>query len=171
MRIALGGISHETNTYADAITGPTDLGRFAVLRGDQLLDVRGTATFMAGFLDGCEGIGADPVPTLWAWAGPSGTVTAEAFATLRDDFLERLTTALPVDAVALDLHGAGVVEGIDDLEGNLAAEVRRVVGPDVPIVAALDLHGNITEQMVETLDAFFGNQLYPHTDGRERWTS
>ena len=74
MRIALGGISHETNTYADAITGPTDLDRFVVLRGDQLLNVRGTATFMAGFLDGCDEIGAVPVPTLWAWAGPSGTV-------------------------------------------------------------------------------------------------
>jgi microcystin degradation protein MlrC len=168
LRIALGGISHETNTYADSVTGPTGLERFVIRRGDRMLHARGTATFLAGFLDGCDEIGAEPVPTLWAWAGPSGTVTADAFAALRDELLERLAAALPVDAVALELHGAGVVEGIDDLEGHLGTEVRRLVGPDVPIVAALDLHANITDQMAETFDAFFGNHLYPHTDGRER---
>ena len=168
LRIALGGISHETNTYADSVSGPTGLDRFVVRRGDRMLKARGTATFMGGFLDACDEIGAEPVPTLWAYANPSGTVTAAAYAALRDELLERLAAALPVDAVALELHGAGVVEGIDDLEGELGAAVRELVGPDVPIVAALDLHGNITDHMAETFDAFFGNQLYPHTDGRER---
>lgn len=168
MRIALGGISHETNTYADAVSGPTDLSRFVVRRGERLLKARGTATFMGGFIDACEEIGAEPVATLWAWANPSGTITADAYAALHDELLERLAAALPVDAVALELHGAGVVEGIDDLEGHLGAAVRRLVGPDVPVVAALDLHGNITDTMAEAFDAFFGNQLYPHTDGRER---
>ncbi len=87
---------------------------------------------------------------------------------MRDELLDRLAAAMPVDAVALELHGAGVVEGIDDLEGDLGTDVRRLVGPDVPIVAALDLHGNVTDEMVEAFDVFFGNQLYPHTDGRER---
>lgn len=168
MRVALGGISHETNTYADAVTGPTGLERFIVQRGDRMLRVRGTATFVGGFLDGCDEVGAEPVPTLWAFAPPSGTVTAEAYASLRDELLDRLAAALPVDAVALELHGAGVVEGLDDLEGDLGAAVRGLVGPDVPVVAALDLHGNITAAMVEAFDVFFGNQLYPHTDGRER---
>jgi microcystin degradation protein MlrC len=168
VRIALGGISHETNTYADAVSGPTGLGHFAIRRGDRILKARGTATFVGGFLDGCDEAGAEPVPTLWAWANPSGTITADAYATLRGELLDRLAAALPVDAVALELHGAGVVEGIDDLEGDLGAAVRSLVGPDVPIVAALDLHGNITEAMAETFDALFGNQLYPHTDGRER---
>lgn len=168
MRIALGGINHETNTYADPISGPTGLERFTIRRGDRMLRARGTATFLGGFLHGCEELGAEPLPTLWAFAGPSGTVTAEAYAALRDELLDRLRAVLPVDAVALELHGAGVVEGIDDLEGDLAAEVRRLVGPDVPIVAALDLHGNVTDTMAETLDAFFGNHLYPHTDGHER---
>lgn len=168
LRIALGGISHETNTYADAVTGPTDLDGFVVRRGDRILRARGTATFVGGFLDGCDEVGAEPVPTLWAWANPSGTITAAAYASLRDELLDRLTAALPVDAVALELHGAGVVEGIDDLEGDLGAAVRDLVGPDVTLVAALDLHGNITDRMAETFDVFFGNHLYPHTDGRER---
>ena len=146
LRIALGGISHETNTYADSVSGPTDLDRFVVRRGDRMLKARGTATFMAGFLDACDEIGAEPVPTLWAYANPSGTVTAAAYAAFGDELLERLAAALPVDAVALELHGAGVVEGIDDLEGELGPGGRRLVGPDVPIVAALDLHGNITDR-------------------------
>lgn len=168
MRIAIGGIGHETNTFADAVTGVTGLDRFVVRRGADVLRARGTATFTGGFLEACDEIGAEPVPTLWAWANPSGTIAASAYATLRADLLERLASVLPVDAVALDLHGAGVVEGIDDLEGDLGAAVRDLVGPDVPIVAALDLHGNITDAMAETYDALFGNHLYPHTDGFER---
>lgn len=168
MRIALGGLSHETNTYADAVTGPTGLDRFVVQRGDRMLRARGSDNYVGGFLDACDELGAEPVPTLWAWAGPSGTITADAFTTLGDELLRRLQDAMPFDAVALELHGAGVVEGIDDLEGHLGAEVRRLVGPDVPIVAALDLHANITDEMAEVFDVFFGNHLYPHTDGRER---
>ncbi len=168
MRIALGGISYETNTYADTVSGPSGLDRFIVQRGDRMLRARGTETFLGGFLAACDEIGAEPVPTLWAFATPSGTITAEAYASLRDELLDRLAAAMPVDAVALELHGAGVVEGIDDLEGDLGTDVRRLVGPDVPIVAALDLHGNVTDEMVEAFDVFFGNQLYPHTDGRER---
>jgi microcystin degradation protein MlrC len=78
VRIALGGIGHENNTYADSVTGPTGLDRFIVRRGDRLLRARGTETFLGGFLDGCESVGAEPVPTLRAFAGPSGTATAEA---------------------------------------------------------------------------------------------
>jgi len=158
VRIALGGISHETNTYADAVTGTTGLDRFGIRRGDRMLRARATDTFVGGFLDACDTLGAEPVPTLWAWAGPSGTVTADAYATLRGELLERIAAVLPVDAVALELHGAGVVDGIDDLEGDLGAAVRSLVGPDVPIVAALDLHGTITEAMVDTFDVFFGNE-------------
>lgn len=168
MRIALGGMSHETNTYADSVSGLTGLERFMVRRSDQILKAQGTDTFLGGFLDGCEEIGAVPVPTLWALASPSGTIATDAYVALRTELLDRLGAAMPVDAVALELHGAGVVEGIDDLEGDLGDAVRRLVGPDVPIVAALDLHGNITDAMAVSFDALFGNQLYPHTDGRER---
>jgi microcystin degradation protein MlrC len=168
LRIALGGLGHETNTYADAVSGPTGLDRFAVRRGDRMLRARGTETFVGGFLDACDELGAEPVPTLWAWANPSGTITAEAYAALHDELLQRLADVLPVDGVALELHGAGVVDGIDDLEGHLGSAVRELIGPSVPLVAALDLHGNITGRMVEVFDALFGNELYPHTDGRAR---
>jgi microcystin degradation protein MlrC len=133
-----------------------------------MLRARGSDTFVGGFLDACDELSAEPVPTLWAWASPSGTIDAAAYASLHDELLERLAASLPVDGVALELHGAGVVDGIDDLEGHLGAAVRQLIGPDVPLVAALDLHGNITERMVEVFDVLVGNELYPHTDSRER---
>jgi microcystin degradation protein MlrC len=70
--------------------------------------------------------------------------------------------------VALALHGAGVVEGIDDLEGDLCREVRAAVGPDTPIVVSLDLHGNMTQAMADTVTAMLGVHYYPHTDMYER---
>jgi microcystin degradation protein MlrC len=90
LRIAIGGLSHETNTYADAVSGPTGPDAFSIRRGERVLRARGTETFVGGFLDACEELGAEPVPTLWAWANPSGTIGAEAYAALRDELLQRL---------------------------------------------------------------------------------
>ena len=169
LRIALGGISHETNTYALACFGPTELEDFAVARGPEIEErCRGTRTFIGGMLDGADAIGATVVLTTSAITQPSGTIARRAYEALRDEILDGIRAALPVDAVALDLHGAGVVEGIDDLEGELASDIRALVGDDVKIVAPLDLHGNITERMAENIDLMLGVHHYPHTDMYER---
>ena len=69
-----------------------------------------------------------------------------------------------MDGVFLDLHGAGVVEHLEDLEGDLCAAVRDLVGEAVPITAAFDLHGNVTQQMADSLDGVFACHQYPHID-------
>ncbi len=168
MRIAVGGIEHETNTYATESMGTTSLDDFQQLRGDEIFDVRGTRTFVGGFLSAIDDAGHDAVPILWAWAGPSGIIEAPTYQSLKAEYLGRLTAALPVDAVAISMHGAGVVEGIDDLEADLAGAIRAVVGNDVPIVVPLDLHGNITPEMGDRIDLMLGVQEYPHTDMFER---
>lgn len=168
MRIAVGGIEHETNTYATEFMGSTGLDDFQQLRGDEIFGVRGTRSFVAGFLSAIDHANHEPVPLLWAWAGPSGVITRQAYDALKDEFLERLAAALPVDAVAVSMHGAGVVEDIPDLEADLAAAIRAVVGPAVPVVVPLDLHGNITTQMADGIDVMLGVQEYPHTDMFER---
>lgn len=169
MRIAVGGISHETNTYANACFGFTELEAFSIARGDEIIERNaGTRTFVGGFLAAAERIGAQVVPTLTAIAQPSGTIASGAYAAMKTELLERLRAALPVDAVALELHGAGVVEVIDDLEADLAGEIRSLVGADVPIVAPLDLHGNITPAMASAIDLMLGVHYYPHTDMYER---
>jgi microcystin degradation protein MlrC len=169
VRIALGGITHETNTYATACFGPTELDDFEVSReGEIVRRYGGTRTFIGGMLAGAEALGADLVPTVFAITQPSGTIARSAYDALKDELLGRISLALPVDAVALELHGAGVVDGVDDLEGDLVGAIREVVGDDVKIVAPLDLHGNITERMAEVLDLMLGVHYYPHTDMYER---
>ena len=168
MRIAVGGIEHETNTYATESMGTTRLDDFQQLRGDEIFSVRGTRTFLGGFLSAIDDADHEAVPILWAWAGPSGIIELPAYDALKSEYIERLTAALPVDAVAVSMHGAGVVEGIEDLEADLAAAIREAAGPDVPIVVPLDLHGNITSEMGDRIDLMLGVQEYPHTDMYER---
>jgi microcystin degradation protein MlrC len=91
-------------------------------------------------------------------------VTAEAFERITGELIGRLSAALPVDAVYLDLHGAMVSEPFEDGEGELLRRVRAVVGPEVPIGISLDYHSNVTPLMVETSDSLIGYRTYPHVD-------
>lgn len=169
MRIAIAGLSHETNTYAVESTGHTGLNRFLVSREDEVVARnRGVRSYVGGMLDAADAIGAEVVPVVVAIADPSGTIAAEAYADLKDSILRGVEAVLPVDAVALELHGAGVVDGTPDLEGDLGQALRTLVGPDVKLVAAFDLHGNVTPAMVDAYDLMLPVHLYPHTDMYER---
>jgi microcystin degradation protein MlrC len=169
VRVAIAGISHETNTYAVDSTGHTGLDLFRISRGAEILErERGVRTFVGGMLDAADEIGAEVVPTFLARADPSGTIAAEAYASMKAELLATVEAVLPVDAVALELHGAGVVDGTPDLEGDLGSALRDLVGLDVPVVAAFDLHGNVTDEMVEAYDVLLPVHLYPHTDMWER---
>ena len=150
MRVAVGGIRHETNTFS---TLRTALADFRVERGDEIRP------------PGADGL--DVVGTLVAGASPHGLVERAAYETLKAELLDRLRAALPVDGVFLDLHGAMEVEEIGDGEGDLAAAVRALVGPDIPIVASLDLHGNISPELVAACDAMTALRTAPHRDGME----
>jgi len=182
MRIAVGGLVHETNTFAPT---PTTLADFdmdgsspRVQRGAGLVATlsRGSAP-MAGIL---RELGAAPhvtlVPLLWAEAQPGGLVTREAFDVLAGEFLQGLDQVLeaagplsagPLSAVVLDLHGAMVVEGLPDAEGWLLQEVRQRLGEGPFLAAALDFHGNLSAGMVEASDLLIGYRTYPHVDMAE----
>jgi len=118
-------------------------------------------------MDGCETHGFELVPTVFASATPSGTITTEAFDTLLKQTLDGIEGAGEFDGVAMHLHGAGVAENHDDIEGRVLAEVRRVIG-DKPLVSTFDLHANHTRLMVESADVLIGYDTYPHVDGYER---
>jgi microcystin degradation protein MlrC len=168
VRVAIAGISHESNTYAVEASGLTGAAWFDCYRGDEILARYGaTATYIGGMVDGLAGLGAAAVPTFFAIGEPSGTIRTAAYEQLRDELLGRLRLALPVDAVALELHGAGVTESTDDLEGALLEDIRALVGT-TPIVATLDLHANVTDRMAAHADILLGVQLNPHTDMHER---
>ena len=103
-----------------------------------------------------------------AWAEPGGLLQQRAYEELRDEILDQLRAALPVDAVVLGLHGAMVAQNYDDCEGDLLSRVRAIVGPDVLIAAELDPHSHLTRLRVESADILAAFLEFPHTDFFER---
>ncbi|MBZ4691043.1 MAG: family peptidase [Cereibacter sp.] len=171
-RIALAGFVHESNSFAPSAANMVAFeqggGYLPLSRGGQILErARDVNLPIAGAISHAERQGWQLAPLLWAAAVPSAPVTAECFKAISDEIVEGLRQAGALDGVFLDLHGAMVAEGAPDGEGALLARVREVVGPDVPIVAALDLHGNISPLMVEMADRLVGFRTYPHVDMAE----
>ena len=116
---------------------------------------------VAGFIDAAKTHGWTVLPSAWAGAIPSSYVTRDAFERIAgaicEDVLEATKTGL--DAIYLDLHGAAVAEQAADSEGELLQRLRAIVGPDLPIVASLDLHANVTRRMLRLADALV---VLPH---------
>ena len=167
-RIAVGGLHHETNSYAPQ---PATFERFVEADGWPPL-LRGEAMFagsaginlaITGFIDAARAAGHELVPLVWANACPSAPVTEDAFERLAAMMQEDLAAAGPIDAIYLDLHGAMVTDHLPDGEGELLARIRRQAG-GIPIVAALDLHANLSGAMVAESDALVAYRTYPHID-------
>jgi microcystin degradation protein MlrC len=166
MRIAIGGILHESNTFAPA---STPLAAFGVRRGEEIVAAhRDTFHEVAGFLRGGAECGLDLVPTLLAGATPAGTVAADAFETLVGELVERLREVKPLDGVLLALHGAMAVEGFPDGDGEVVRRVREALGPELPLVVTHDFHANISDQLVDLSTALVVYRTNPHVDQRER---
>jgi microcystin degradation protein MlrC len=167
--IAVGGLQHETNTFAPTLADYAafeDGGGWPPLStGPELFDrVAGANIPIQGAIEHLRSNGHRLVPLLWAAASPSAHVTNEAFERLAGDMINLLSQGPAVDGVVLDLHGAMVTQAHDDGEGELLRRVREAVGPRVPIVISLDLHANITQSMVQLADAISVYRTYPHVD-------
>jgi microcystin degradation protein MlrC len=109
-----------------------------------------------------------------SWADPAGLVARTTYEELRDEILEQLRSAMPVDSVVLGLHGAMVAQGYDDPEGDLLAQVRDIVGPDVLVCAELDPHSHLTARRVAAANFFVVFKEFPHIDfvdrARDLWS-
>ncbi len=112
--------------------------------------------------------GHDVVESIGAAATPSGPTVKADYELIRDEIVSDLKKAMPVDAIALFLHGAQLAQGYDDCEGDLLARLRAVAGPDVPIGVEFDLHGNVTPEMMRNATVLIACKEYPHTDFLER---
>jgi microcystin degradation protein MlrC len=160
-------VAQETNTFQ---WQPTTLDDFqrpgfgSLVRGVEILALAGTGTVYGGVIPAAADLGIELIPTTYASVMPGGPVERAAFDALRDEILAGIAAALPVDGVLLVLHGAMVLSDWDDAEGLLLREVRALVGPDVPIVVPLDLHTNLSDEMVAQATALVGYREYPHTD-------
>ena len=170
LRVALGGFSHETNSFSPHPADQAALAAAPLLRGDEVVSAHiGSRSPTAGFLDAAEQDGkVDVVPLVSASLTPMGLVTDDVFETVVGELVEGLTTGGPWDAVYLDLHGAGVSRSHPDMDGEILRRVRQAVGPDTIVATTLDMHANVSPQMIEQADLVNLYQTNPHLDTHER---
>jgi microcystin degradation protein MlrC len=159
-RIGIGGIAIECSTFSPLASTLAD---FRILRGEAM-QVR--YPFMPDWnFHGRRDI--TWLPCLYAGAIPGGPVTGDAYAAMKEELLDRIRAALPLDGFFFDVHGAMTVQGLDDAEADLAAAIRALVGPGCLISAGMDLHGNISAHLVENVNLFTAYRLAPHDDALE----
>ena len=172
-RIALLGFSIECNKFAPP-AGAADFSARADAAGAALLAEARAAhprisAEMPAFVAAMDRTGPwTPVPLRLAQAQPNGPVVHAFFQHLMAEWRQGLEAAKPLDGVYVCSHGAGLTTEDDDPDGALLALVRESVGPEVPIVATFDLHANVSERMVDSIDVFIGYRTNPHLDMRER---
>ena len=168
MRIAIGGIMHESNTF---ITLPTTRQRFeegSLTFGAAMLPVWSEAHHeVGGFISAASAFGYDLVPTVMALATPAGPVTDAAL----DEIVDCIITECgkqPIDGLLLALHGAMVTPNYLSADTEVLRRIRKVLGPELPIALTLDFHGNCTPEMGDHANIIIGYQTYPHIDQRLR---
>ncbi|EHH68725.1 M81 family metallopeptidase [Gluconobacter morbifer] len=152
-RIAFGGIHTECSTYNPILMQEKD---FRVLRGQGMTE--------APYFSFLKRFDATFLPLLHARAVPGGPVSRTAYESFKAEFLEKLQAALPIDGLYLAMHGAMTVEGLDDAEADWIGAARTVVGPDCIVAASYDLHGNVSQPIINALDLFSAYRTAPHID-------
>lgn len=166
MRIAVGQLWQETNTFNRNPTTLDDFEHWGLATGPEVIDRYGETGELGGFLDACRvwnsGIDCLGLARFACW--PWGKLDRTTWSQVGSVFAESLKQAGFVDAVFLALHGAMAADGEDDVTGALLELVRRTVGERVPIVGTLDLHANVTPRMIRHADVLVGYHTCPHVD-------
>ncbi|RXT07142.1 M81 family metallopeptidase [Ammoniphilus sp. CFH 90114] len=177
MRVIIGQIVHETNTFSTVLATKKHFQMSEWDFREVVLERHhGVKDYLGGMIDEAERLGIQVIPTFSAFTRPSGVIERETYEELKREFIQTILDAGNIDAICFNLHGAGVAEQTEDIEGDLLEELRRCLGKSIPIVITLDLHANVTEKMVEHADMLIGVKEYPHIDSYEigikamRWT-
>ncbi len=162
--IAIAKFGQETSSFSHTRTTLKTFEKFGLLQGNAFREQGFQTGSIGGFIDAAteSGIAWEPIPIIRGWAGASGPITDETL----HFFVQSITTALAeaevLDGVFLDLHGAGQADSYPDSEGFLLQECRKIIGPEVPLVLALDHHANLTQAMVDSCDALVAHRTQPH---------
>lgn len=169
MRIAIGGIEHESCSFV----AETPLEAFFTperyFDAEAMRRRTGDAnTIVDGFIRGLGRHPVEIVPLVWADGPSGGQVSSATHDELKGRLLKALRDALPVDGILLSLHGSYSTQDLDDADGDILKDVRRLVGPELPVMAVHDLHCNIGQDMVDHATALIVEKTYPHTDMAER---
>ena len=164
MRLAVIHIGQETNDFNPVPTTLRDYESFGIYEGPEIFEKLGAVGQIGGYLAAVEesGLQIQSVPIIRAWATAGGRITTEARLFFEEKIRAGLKAAGRIDGLALQLHGACAAEGMDDVEGAQIEICRSILGPDIPIVASIDHHANITRKMVEHATAIVGHRTQPH---------
>jgi len=168
-RIAVLQILQESNSFNPVPTERSDFEQFGLGIGEEVLTTYGSVDELGGFL---EGLGrwqepVEPVGLIRAQAWPGGPLSSDTMRWFERRLEQQLRLAGHLDGVLFALHGAMVADGEHDVEGRLLRRARAIVGPDVPIVATLDLHAYCTPEMIAAADVLVAYHTSPHLDRRE----
>ena len=169
MKILTGALITETNTFSPIPTGWAAFDRTRIQRGAQA-PFESTWEFapLVRWRELAQRDGHTVVESIAAVAEPGGRTVRAVFESLRDELLSCIKQAQSLDVVLLYLHGAMAAEGYDDCDGDVLTRCREIAGPGVVIGAELDLHGNLSDNMVAAATAIVAYKEYPHTDMVDR---
>lgn len=169
MKLAIGGIMHESNTFCSM---PTDRAAFeagGLSFGDEIRQKWAESHHeVGGFYEGAERFGYEVVPTVMAWAMPSGPVADAMLDEITDRIVSGIRETGEVDGLLYAPHGAMVAESYPDGDGEMLRRLREALGPDFPLVNTFDFHGNGSEQQVAQSTTILYYQTNPHVDQRQR---
>ena len=169
MRIFTASLATETNTFSPV---PTDMNAFKAAFYAGPGEHPDTPTLCSSVVPILRRRGKAENFTVIegtsCWAEPAGLIQRQTYETLRDQILDELKAAMPVNGVVLGLHGAMVAQGYDDPEGDFLQRIRELVGTDVLIAAEFDPHSHLTARRVANLDIMATFLEFPHTDFEQR---
>ncbi|MDS1138887.1 M81 family metallopeptidase [Pusillimonas sp. SM2304] len=163
-RIAIAGFLQESVTFIEELTTLEQFQAVELAGPELIKTLRGSNTGLGGIIDVCEREQADIVPLFYTSGGAAGPISDEAYDHYVGRLIEGLKQAAPLDGVLLDLHGAMVTPTRLDADRETLERVRATVGPDVPVMVALDYHANLDAQTIAQASAVFGYHFSPHTD-------
>jgi microcystin degradation protein MlrC len=167
MRVALLGIVHESNTFAEGLTGLDQFRNGHWRFGEEIITEYSNAFHeVGGMIEAMREENIQIIPIMYAEATPGGTVTKEAFEHLMREMFGELKKHLPVDGCLVVPHGAGVCEAYPDMDGHWLGRLRELVGKDVPIIGTIDPHANVSKAMIDATNALVAYKTNPHVDQR-----
>ena len=163
MRIAISSYGQETSSFSPVPTTLETFGLYGLFEDEEIVRRCSTVGAIGGFMHTLDA-STDwmPLPLIHGWAGASGPLRADVLDFFAKKIEAKLRASLPIDAMYFALHGAAVAEGVYDTEAYLLDVVRQVIGDEIPLVISLDHHANLTQAMVDRVDALVGLRTQPH---------
>lgn len=165
MRIAICEFGRETNTFAKGLVTYSDILP-AWIPADRLISVfRGSAQYLGGMIQAAEEEDVQLVPISSMRITASATIADAAMEQALSVICEELAQVKDsIDGICFAMHGAGCSETEFDMESYTLRKLRKVVGSEMPITASLDLHANLSQEMLQLSQGLFGIKENPHVD-------